>query len=93
MSPLVPAFRSIPTCRARVVYVDNDPIVLTHARALLASHPAGATDYIDADLRDVGTILAAAARTRDFGQPVTVMLIGVLRCIPDEDYPGQIVAP
>ena len=48
---------------ARVVYVDNDPIVLIHARALLASHPAGATDYIDADLRDVGTILAAAART------------------------------
>jgi hypothetical protein len=46
-----------------VVYVDNDPIVLIHARALLASHPGGATDYIDADLRDVGTILAAAAFT------------------------------
>jgi hypothetical protein len=77
---------------ARVVYVDNDPIVLIHARALLASHPAGATDYIDADLRDVGTILAAAARTLDFSQPVAVMLIGVLHCIPDEDYPGQLVA-
>jgi hypothetical protein len=77
---------------ARVVYVDNDPIVLIHARALLASHPAGATDYIDADLRDVGTILAAAARTLDFSQPVAVMLVGVLHCIPDEDYPGQLVA-
>ena len=74
-----------------MVYVDNDPIVLIHARALLASHPAGATDYIDADLRDVGTILAAAARTLDFSQPVAVMLIGVLHCIPDEDYPGQLV--
>jgi hypothetical protein len=66
--------------------------VLIHARALLASHPAGATNYIDADLRDVSTILAAAARTLDFSQPVAVMLIGVLHCIPDEDYPGQIVA-
>ena len=77
---------------ARVVYVDNDPIVLTHARALLASDPAGVTDYVDADLRDTETILAAAARTLDFTQPIAVMLIGVLHCIPDEDYPGQIVA-
>ncbi len=77
---------------ARVVYVDNDPIVLTHARALLASHPAGVTGYVDADLRDTGTILAAAARTLDFTQPIAVMLIGVLHCIPDEDYPAQIVA-
>jgi len=77
---------------ARVVYVDNDPIVLTHARALLASDPAGVTAYVDADLRDTGAILAAAARTLDFAQPIAVMLIGVLHCIPDEDYPGQIVA-
>ena len=77
---------------ARVVYVNNDPIVLTHARALLASHPAGVTDYVNADLRDTGTILAAAARTLDFSQPIAVMLIGVLHCIPDEDYPGEIVA-
>ena len=70
---------------ARVVYVDNDPIVLAHARALLTGHPAGATDYIDADLRDTGTILDAAARTLDFSQPVAVMLVGVLHCIPDED--------
>jgi S-adenosyl methyltransferase len=77
---------------ARVAYVDNDPIVLTHARALLASDPAGVTDYIDADLRDTGAILAAAARTLDFAQPIAVMLIGVLHCIPDEDHPGEIVA-
>ena len=84
------AQRSDPS--ARVVYVNNDPIVLTHARALLASDPAGVTDYVNADLRDTGTILAAAARTLDFSQPIAVMLIGVLHCIPDEDYPGEIVA-
>ena len=77
---------------ARVVYVDNDPIVLAHARALLTGHPAGATDYIDADLRDTGTILDAAARTLDFSQPMAVMLIGVLHCIPDQDSPAKIVA-
>src|SRR5215467_9145419 len=71
-----------PECR--VVYVDNDPIVLTHARALLASHPAGSTDYIDADLRDPRKILDAAAGLLDFTRPVAVMLIGILHCIPDE---------
>ena len=75
----------------RVVYVDNDPIVLAHARALLTGSPAGATGYVDADLRDTGTILAAAAQTLDFSQPVAVMLVGVLHCIPDEDSPGKIV--
>jgi S-adenosyl methyltransferase len=77
---------------ARVVYVDNDPIVLTHARALLTSDPAGATDYLEADLRDTGTILADAARTLDFSQPTAVMLVGVLHCIPDADDPPAIVA-
>ena len=77
---------------SRVVYVDNDPIVLTHARALLISDPAGATDYIDADLRNTGTILAQAARMLDFGRPVAVMLVGILQCIPDEDDPPGIVA-
>jgi hypothetical protein len=77
---------------ARIVYVDNDPIVLAHARALLTSDPAGATDYLDADLRDTDAILAAAARTLDFTRPVAVMLIGVLHCIPDADDPRQIVA-
>jgi hypothetical protein len=77
---------------ARIVYVDNDPIVLAHARALLTSDPAGATDYLDADLRDTDAILAAAARTLDFTRPVAIMLIGVLHCVPDADDPGQIVA-
>jgi hypothetical protein len=77
---------------SHVVYVDNDPIVLTHARALLTSDPAGATDYIDADLRNTGTILAQAARMLDFGRPVAVMLVGILQCIPDEDDPPGIVA-
>ncbi len=77
---------------ARVVYVDNDPIVLVHARALLTSNPAGATDYVEADLRDTETILAAAARTLDFSKPVAVLLVGVLHCIPDSDDPAGIVA-
>jgi hypothetical protein len=77
---------------SRVVYVDNDPIVLAHARALLTSDPPGATDYIDADLRNTGVILAQAARTLDFSRPVAVMLVGILQCIPDEDDPRGIVA-
>jgi len=77
---------------ARVVYVDNDPIVLAHARALLTSDPDGVTDYIDADLRNTGAILAQAARTLDFSRPVAVMLVGILQCIPDEDDPRGIVA-
>jgi O-methyltransferase involved in polyketide biosynthesis len=77
---------------SRVVYVDNDPIVLAHARALLTSDPPGATDYIDADLRNTGAILAQAARTLDFSRPVAVMLVGILQCIPDEDDPRRIVA-
>src|SRR6266567_4852174 len=78
--------------QTRVVYVDNDPIVLLHARALLASRPEGATAYIDADLRDTETILAQAARVLDFGEPVAVMLLGVLHCVPDSGDPAAIVA-
>src|SRR5262249_27383071 len=55
---------------SRVVYVDNDPMVLVHARALLTSKPEGLTDYLDADVRDPGTILYAAAKTLDFSKPV-----------------------
>jgi hypothetical protein len=77
---------------SRVVYVDNDPIVLTHARALLASHPAGATDYIDADLRNPEQILADAARLLDFGQPVALMIMAVLQHLDDEDDPYKVVA-
>jgi trans-aconitate methyltransferase len=76
---------------ARVVYVDNDPMVLAHARALLASGPHGATDYIDADLRDADKIIESAAKTIDFTRPVAVMLIAVLHLIRDEDNPRQII--
>ena len=77
---------------ARVVYVDKDPIVLSHARALLTGSPQGATEYVDADLRDTSPILEQAAVTLDFRQPMAVMLIGVLHCIPDDDDPPGIVA-
>ncbi|MGW2087352.1 SAM-dependent methyltransferase [Streptomyces sp. NPDC001880] len=63
---------------ARIVYVDNDPLVLTHARALLTSSPEGVTDYIDADLYDPDAILAEAAKTLDFDRPVALMLLGIL---------------
>jgi len=77
---------------ARVVYVDHDPIVLAHARALLNSSPEGATDYLDADFRDFGTILRQAARTLDFTRPVAVMLIALLHLIVDRDDPYAIVS-
>src|ERR1700722_8244684 len=76
----------------RVVYVDYDPIVLAHARALLNSNETGATEYIDADLRDPGKILAQAARLLDFSQPVAVTLLSILHAIPDADDPWAIVA-
>lgn len=63
---------------ARIVYVDNDPLVLTHARALLTSTPEGVTDYIDADLYQPDAILAEAAKTLDFERPVALMLLGIL---------------
>jgi O-methyltransferase involved in polyketide biosynthesis len=77
---------------ARVLYVDYDPVVLAHARALMASNPAGATNYVDADLRDTSKILERAAGTLDFTQPVAVMLIGILHFIGDEDQPYDIVS-
>ncbi|MGE5292353.1 MAG: SAM-dependent methyltransferase [Micromonosporaceae bacterium] len=77
---------------SRIVYVDNDPIVLAHARALLTSTQGGATAYIDADLRDPGKILRAAARTLDLTKPVAIMLVAILHCIPDDDDPLGIVA-
>ena len=66
---------------SRIVYVDYDPIVLAHARALLTGHEAGATEYIDADLRDTGTILGQAARLLDFTKPVAVTLLMILHVI------------
>jgi O-methyltransferase involved in polyketide biosynthesis len=77
---------------SRVVYVDNDPTVLAHARALLTSSPEGATAYIHADLRDTATITREAARILDFAKPVAVMLLGVLHCIPDGEDPHATVA-
>ena len=77
-----------PECR--VAYVDNDPIVLAHARALLTS--ASATiDYIQADVRDTKKILTEAARTLDFSEPVAVMFLMILQYIPDVDDPWRIV--
>ena len=70
---------------ARVVYVDNDPLVLTHARALLTSTPESATDYVHADLREMDTILEQATKTLDFGRPVAVTMFGVLAFIPEDD--------
>jgi hypothetical protein len=75
---------------SRIVYVDNDPIVLSHARALLTSKPEGACAYIDADLRDPDKILASAADTLDFTKPVAVMLLAVLQFAPDDEA-GAIV--
>ncbi|MEH1057869.1 SAM-dependent methyltransferase [Micromonospora sp. CPCC 206171] len=78
---------------SRVVYVDNDPIVLAHARALLSSSPEGATAYIDADLRDPEKILRHPdlLRTIDLSQPVGLMLVAILHFVPDADDPYAVV--
>jgi S-adenosyl methyltransferase len=77
---------------SRIVYVDNDPVVLAHAHSLLRSTPEGATAYIDGDLRDPVTILRKAAATLDFSQPIAVLLVAVLHLIGDEHDPYGIVA-
>jgi hypothetical protein len=77
---------------SRIVYVDNDPIVLIHARALLTGTSEGATAYLDADVRDPAAILARASETLDFAQPVAVMMLAILQLIPDEADPPAIVA-
>jgi len=77
---------------SRIVYVDNDPLVLVHARALLTSEPGGMTSYIEADVRDTGEILEQAARTLDFGQPVALMMLGIMGQLPDSAGPGAVVA-
>ena len=80
--------------QARVVYVDNDPIVLAHARALLTGSAAGRTAYIEADLREPHEILAdpATLATLDLSQPVALMLVAILHFLPDSEHPGDIVA-
>ena len=77
---------------SRVVYVDYDPVVLAHARALLTSSKTGATQYIDADLRDTAAILGQAGQLLDFSQPVAVTLLMLLHVIPDSEDPHAIVA-
>lgn len=77
--------------QSSIVYADNDPMVLAHARALLTSGGSGQTGYIDADLRDPEAILRQATELLDLGEPVAVMLIGVMHFIADEDRPYEIV--
>jgi O-methyltransferase involved in polyketide biosynthesis len=76
---------------SRIVYVDNDPIVLAYARALLTSVPEGATAYVPSDIRDTEKVLAGAAETLDLSRPVAIMALMVLQYIPDGDDPWGIV--
>ncbi|MFD4029635.1 SAM-dependent methyltransferase [Streptomyces sp. NPDC058637] len=76
---------------SRIVYVDNDPLVLTHARALLTSTPEGTCAYIDADVRDTGRILREAARTIDLNRPVGLTMLGIMGQLPDEENPWGLV--
>jgi S-adenosyl methyltransferase len=77
--------------QSQVVYVDNDPLVLAHARALLTSSPAGATAYIDGDLRDPQRIIGLARKLLDFTQPIAVMLVAVLHFIADDEQAYAVV--
>jgi hypothetical protein len=76
---------------SRIVYVDNDPLVLVHARALLTSRPEGVTDYVDADMYDIDLVLRKAARTLDFSQPVAVLFMGVLGHVKEDSDAQGIV--
>jgi hypothetical protein len=76
---------------SRIVYVDNDPLVLVHARALLTSSPEGMTEYVDADLRDSGRILGEAARTLDFAKPVALVMNGIMGHVSDDDEASSCV--
>ncbi|MFF2652542.1 SAM-dependent methyltransferase [Streptomyces sp. NPDC058045] len=76
---------------SRIVYVDHDPLVLAHARALLTSTPEGSCDYLEADVRDPRTILAGAARTLDLDRPVGLVLLGIMGQLPDSDNPWGLV--
>ncbi len=76
---------------SRVVYVDRDPVVLIHARALLTSGPEGVTDYIEADVRDPHAILTHAGSVLDLSRPVALMLLAVLHFVPDSDRPHEVV--
>jgi hypothetical protein len=77
---------------SKIVYVDSDPLVMVHARALLTSKTLGTCEYVDADLRDPGTIVREAARTLDLTQPTALILVAILHFIPDADDPAGLVA-
>jgi S-adenosyl methyltransferase len=76
---------------SRIVYVDNDPLVLVHARALLTSTPEGVTNYIDADVHEPETILREASRTLDFSQPIAIMMLGIVNFIMDTSEAQAII--
>ncbi|MEU1701871.1 SAM-dependent methyltransferase [Streptomyces pseudogriseolus] len=78
-----------PECR--VVYTDNDPVVLKHAEALLRSTPEGATDYVQADVREPGRILKEARQTLDLTRPVALSLVALTHFLGDEDDPHTLV--
>ncbi|MEW1646591.1 SAM-dependent methyltransferase [Streptomyces sp. NPDC091219] len=77
---------------SRIVYVDNDPLVLVHAQALLTSTPEGACAYLEADVRDPERILEVAAKTLDFDKPIALTMLGILGQIPDSDEPEAVVS-
>jgi hypothetical protein len=79
-----------PECR--IVYVDNDPMVLAHARALLKSAPGGAVGYVDADVRDPASIIAGAQATLDFSQPAAVLLLFTLAYVGDDSEAARVVS-
>ncbi|MFE0928033.1 SAM-dependent methyltransferase [Streptomyces mutabilis] len=77
---------------SRVVYVDNDPLVLVHAQALLTSTTEGACAYVDADVRDPQTILAEAAKTLDLSRPVALTMLGIVGQVSDAERPAELVS-
>src|SRR5919198_2726078 len=83
------AQRAVPD--ARIVYVDNDPLVLMHARALLTSRPEGVTDYVDADLHDIEAVVRGATKTLDFTRPIAITMLGILGHITDDAEAMSIV--
>jgi hypothetical protein len=77
--------------RSRIVYIDNDPLVLVHARALLTGSPEGVTDYLNADVHDPDSILRGAAKILDFAEPVALMMLGILGNVVDYDEARSIL--
>jgi hypothetical protein len=80
----------VPECR--IAYVDNDPMVLSHARALMKSAPGGVVGYVDADVREPGAIVAGAKDTLDFGQPIAVLLLFTLAYVIDDVEAAEVVS-